>query len=219
MKTTTALGLLFVLLAPSAIAQPVLNDPLQNRALHKLLTGAEIQTIQDTNPEFLDRIHQYLTASFDCEYIDCSECPVDPERFYNHDLFNVFEYEYLRSADAVTFEYRGKYLITLHPLAQLYELTQGITPYELIHGVALRPLPEWVSTGNDAADLVTYKAELLAWRNDFPKEFAALLHAPTLSRIRFTQFQHMSPEQRASLSTLENGYLIIDDEIAHYFQQ
>lgn len=217
--TTTALFVALLFIPLIGFSQLSFNDPLQNRALHKLFTGEEIQALQYNEPERFEQINYYLTSSFSCVDVDCAECPIDPHIFFNLDLFNVFEHEANRLPEApYSFIYREKYLITLHSLNDLgTELGTTISPFELIHGIPFRPLPTWQASGNDAADFETYKIALVAWKTDFPDLFRTLLTDPTLLRIRYEQFIELSTERRLSLAELPYSYLIVDDEITSYF--
>lgn len=217
MRSTTISLTGALLLLHVSFSQQSFADPMQNRALHKLFTGEELQSMLASSPERLAKIDQYLTQSFTVTPVNCSSCVIDASQFYNHDLFNMFEFEHLRSAsENVTFVYRDIYEITLLSRTDLEELL-GSSPYELIKGVPYRPLPVWESTGDNDVDLANYKAALLAWRTDFPSDFRALLHSSELLRIRYPQFIELSDSRKSELTSFPNGYLIVDDEIASYF--
>lgn len=200
----------------SLSAQTVLDSPKLNRAVLRYFDTERMQALlADSNRAA--KVMYYFTQSFQVAQIDCANCPIDYETFFNNDVFNVYQYESQRLPSApVTLNYRDKYVITLAPADEVTAHIGGITVFELIRGIPFRPLPVWVSTGNDDVDFQQYKTSLLAWKNDFPQEYKELRKSPGLLKIRYIQFHEMTPEQRTAILSQSNAYLIVDDEVLSY---
>lgn len=208
--------LIAICLLPPIYAQNAQDTPQLNRAVLRYFDTERMQELL-SNPERVAKVMYYFTHSFQVTLVDCNNCPIDYEVFYNTDLFNMYQYENQRLPSApVTLNYRDKYVVTLAPADEVAANLGGITPFELIRGIPYRPLPTWVATGNDDYDFQQYKTALIAWKTDFPQDFKQLKKSKELVKIRYVQFRAMNADQRAAMLSQSPAYLIVDDEVMTY---
>lgn len=183
----------------------------QNRAALLYFTGAELLEFASEAPTQSSYIKYYFTQSFDVVRINCEECTVDMEVFYNRDLFNIVEFESLRELqNSVMFNFKDKYQITLKPTNNVMEQIGGLVPSEVINIKFDRPFPQWASTGDNEIDFKSYKGMVKQWAMDFPEQYRTFTSSPELLKIRFSDFIILRESRKQELLTRPSGILIID---------
>lgn len=219
MKITTFQVLLFFMMAFTSQAQTSYDMSQLNRSIMRHFSGEQLQALIENDSARLNKITLYFNESFEVKDYNCLECVVDKKDLFDISLFNIVDYETERKAnEEISFVFKEKYLITLLSKTELNNLLGGITPFELIHGIAERAFPIWDSTGNDQLDFNNYKTEMQLWSTDFPKQFLAKKKAATTLKVRFVQFTEMTNEEKNAVLSFPGGYIIIDDEIMNYPQ-
>ncbi len=217
MKTTTFQVIFVSLMTFTLSAQSAYDFTQVNRAVMRHFNGEQLQSMMDTEPERLELVTRYFNQSFQVEVYNCSQCEVDFKNLFDISLFNISDFEDQRlDEQEISIAYKDEYLITLLSKSDMSTLLNGQTPFELIYGLPERPFPTWESLANDQVDFENYKAELLTWSNDFPKQYREKKKSPNVLKVRFVQFTEMTNAERNAVFTFPGGYIIADDEIMNF---
>jgi hypothetical protein len=200
-----------IVIGTSLFAQNAQNTPNLNRAFLRYFSGIELSQLEQEQPTFYNVLNYYMTESFTVENLDCPNCIVDYNEFYNHDLFNVYEHETRRktSMDSI-FVYKLKYVVKLKSTIEMNSHLANYSPDEIVNFVSPRPLPTWISTGDNQIDYNNYMKSVNQWAKDFPEDFRELTNSTTLRKIRFQEFISFPENKRNTFLNAGTQYLIID---------
>lgn len=143
--------------------------------------------------------------------INCDECRVDFEVFYNREVFNIVDFEEMRQADIeVTFTYKEKYEIKLRSGNTVMNELGGISPEDVLKIKLDRAFPQWTASDITEAEYQLYKSKVMTWAVDFPSKYRELTSNSNFLKIPFSDFSELIESRREELLTRPGGYLIID---------
>ena len=198
--------------APCLYAQSPLEGPFNNRAVLRHYQPVILQGFIQFDSENLDKIMYYFNDSYEVVLTDCSSCPVDYEELLNYDLFDISLFEALRKeqVDTTILFKKGRYQITLLSKQTVESNLGGLLINDVLNIQPARPLPVWVSTGNDQADYATYKQELDVWIQEFPERYRELTNGNGLIKMSVSEFLSLPQDKMNILSSNPEGYLLID---------
>lgn len=185
------------------------HDLRYHRGTMRHFSGNEIDAMKVSNPTHYAALLYYFTQSFNVTYIDCPDCKVDMESFYNQDLFNISEHEALRlQGNTYSFIYRDRYAVTLKSLSDIVS-EMGMAVNQVMSKEP-RPLPLYTDTGNPETDYQNYSLELRAWTYDFPEQYRLLTSEGNVLKLTIAQYLALSPERLTMLNSGTNTYILID---------
>lgn len=209
-KTILFIAFIFAI-SLSSFGQNAQSTPTLNRSFLRYFSTNELTQIESVQPAFYEVLTYYMTSSFTVENLDCPNCVVDYNDFYNHSLFNVFEHESKRksSIDSV-FIYKLNYLVKIKSSIEMESHLAGFTPEQIVNFVSPRSFPSWVCTGDNQIDYTNYKTNIRQWANDFPDEYREITNSPELRKIQFEEFIMFPPNKRDQLLNGSDQYMIID---------
>lgn len=201
MKISALLLAFGVIFAFSTSGQNAYDTPQKNRIIIKYFPGHSLDEYQQNNPVLYDQLGRYFVQSYSVERIDCANCPVDYDQFFNHDLFDVRQFEGQRLANnTVEINYRDKYRITLLSGEDLLTLLDGQTPESMI----ITTFPSW------QGDYENYKKEVLRWSILFPEAYRTFTKSTDVLKISISEFSNLPGNKVSSVLSHPGGYLIID---------
>lgn len=195
----------------SSFAQNAQSTPSLNRSFLRYFSANELNQIESDQPAFHEVLSYYMTSSFTVENLDCPNCVVDYNDFYNHALFNVNEHESKRkpSIDSV-FVYKLNYLVKIKSSIEMQSHLSGYTPEQIVNYVSPRSFPVWISSSDNQIDYTNYKADIRQWAKDFPDAYREITNSPELRKVRFEEFIKFPVNKRDQLLNGPDQYMIID---------
>lgn len=195
----------------SSFGQNAQSTPTLNRSFLRYFSANELNQIESEQPAFYEILTYYMTSSFTVENLDCPNCLIDYNDFYNHALFNIIEHESKRkpSIDSV-FIYKLNYLVKIKSSIEMESHLAGYSPEQIVNYVSPRSFPIWIGTGDNQIDYTNYKTEIRQWANDFPDAYREITNSPELRKVRFEEFLKFSINKRDQLLDGSDQYMIID---------
>lgn len=201
--------LLFCCFSFLSLSQDVLTDLDHNRAPLRFYSSNELREFQALDAANYEKLRYYFTESFEVYRTDC-HCNVVDFDLYNQDVFNIAQFEHLRSqTDTVRIDYKEKYAIFLLPLDVVHSVLMT-SPESILHLAVARDFPTWLNSGDDDADYAVYKAEVMEWAIDFPDEYRSITNNPDLFTVRIAVFKTLTDDRKNQVLSHASGYLITD---------
>lgn len=215
--TTSALwiwGLMFsnlLVFTGEAFAQNSMPELRTNRAVLRYFNGNDLDDLKIQAPDKYQVVSDYFTNSFIVELNNEELGEINYNKFYNSDLFNIVDFDYLRDPLANTsFIFKENYIITLRSKEWLKNELNGFTVEEVLKLRVPRPLPSWTSSGNATEDYLVYKRSLEAWIRDFTEEYRQITSENLVPKIRISEWNEFPQDKKQQFMNLPNGYLIVD---------
>lgn len=201
-------SLFAVFIASTCFAQIGVPALASNRIIQKYQTFDRLQKIENGDPNRLEALWNYFTASYTFE--SNIESNLTPEKLLNVYHFDVYQFENQRlENESYTFQLNKSVSITLLPKQVV--LT-SIAPYdieELVHGIPARPIPLWTASTFSPDNFQAYKEKIWEWAKDFPEEYLTLTADPSIVHVSFNNLSRLDETRRSEILSYPI-YFIVD---------
>ncbi|MFT5779807.1 MAG: hypothetical protein ACI837_002766 [Crocinitomicaceae bacterium] len=212
MKTIVITSLLFLVSGIFSLhAQDASENLHLNRSVLKYYNGNDLVELSTEAPEIYEQMRNYFVNSYMISKVDCKECSIDMNEFFNRSLFNIVDFEDTRDMNVqIQIEFKEEYIITLLSTNELTALIEGAAASEMLEIKLDRPFPGLVDTGDFDGDYANYKTSLRDWIKDFPNEYRTLVASNELLRISLTEYISLPQDRKDTVLSNSTGYLITD---------
>ena len=188
-----------------------MSELRNNRAVLRYFNGNDLDNLKIYSPDKYQVVSDYFTNSFIVELNNEEFGEVNYNEFYNLELFNIVDFDYLRDPLTNTsFVFKENYIITLRSKEWLANELNGFTAEEVLKLRVPRPLPSWISSGNATEDYAVYKRSLEAWIRDFTEQYRQITSENLVPKIRISEWNQFPQDKKQQFMNLPNGYLIVD---------